>query len=62
MIEQKGVSYEEWFPEIEATLFQELREKIFIPNSRFVQAIHPIKYLFREGGIQPFFLTDFFDE
>lgn len=60
--QQRGVSYEEWFPEIEATLFQELREKIFIPNSRFVQAIHPIKYLFREVGIQPFFLTDFFDE
>lgn len=60
--QQKGVSYEDWFPEIDATLFQELKEKIFIPNNRIVQEVHPIKYLFREVGIKPFFITDFFDE
>lgn len=58
----KGLSYEEWFPEINSDLFKELREKILNPNSNLAQGGHPIKYLFREVGIEPFFLTDFFEE
>lgn len=58
----KGLSYEEWFPEINSDLFKELREKILNPNSNLAQGGHPIKYLFREVGIKPFFLTDFFEE
>ncbi|MEG0261023.1 MAG: hypothetical protein RR651_14230 [Lysinibacillus sp.] len=60
--EDKGLCYEEWFAEIDSALFKELREKILIPNSNFVQNGHPIKYLFREVGIEPFFLNDFFEE
>ncbi|PIJ96848.1 hypothetical protein [Lysinibacillus sphaericus] len=58
----KGSSYEEWFPEINPDIFKQLREKILIPNSNLAQGGHPIKYLFREVGIEPFFLTDFFEE
>lgn len=58
----KGLSYEKWFPEINSDIFKELREKILIPNSNLVQVCHPIKYLFREVGINPFFTTDFFEE
>lgn len=62
LIEQeKGLTYEEWFPEINSQIFKELREKILIPNSNFVHDCHPIKYLFREVGIEPFFKNDFFD-
>lgn len=60
--EDKGLSYEEWFPEINLEIFKELREKILIPKSNVIQDGHPIKYLFREVGIKPFFLTDFFEE
>ncbi|MDM5247844.1 hypothetical protein [Lysinibacillus sp. G4S2] len=31
--EDRGLSYEEWFPEINLEIFKELREKILIPNS-----------------------------
>lgn len=58
----KGLSFEEWFPEINSDIFKELREKILIPNSNLVQDCHPMKYLFREVGIEPFFTTDFFEE
>ena len=58
----KHMIYEEWFPEINPEIFQELREKILIPNKNLVDDCHPIKYLFREVGIKPFFKGDFFDE
>ncbi|MFJ7730609.1 hypothetical protein ACIQXF_01815 [Lysinibacillus sp. NPDC097231] len=56
------MKYEEWFPEINSDVFKDLREKILIPNSNFVQDCHPIKYLLREVGIEPFFFSDFFEE
>ncbi|CAM5201120.1 hypothetical protein FCT18_20105 [Lysinibacillus sphaericus] len=58
----KGISYEEWFPEINSDIFKKLREKILIPNSNLAHGGHPIKFLFREVGIEPFFSTDFFEE
>ncbi|QPQ30997.1 hypothetical protein [Lysinibacillus sp. JNUCC 51] len=58
----EGLSFEEWFPEINSDIFKELREKILIPNSNLVQECHEMKYLFREVGIKPFFTTDFFEE
>lgn len=58
----KHLSYEEWFPEINPEIFKELREEILIPNRNLVNDCHPIKYLFREVGIKPFFKGDFFNE
>jgi len=59
--EENGLTYEDWFPEINSQIFKELREKILIPNSNYVHDCHPIKYLFREVGIEPFFKDDFLD-
>lgn len=60
-IEQnKGKSYEEWFPEHNPNLFKRLREEILIPKKYFADKHSNIKYLLKEIGIEPFFESDRF--
>lgn len=60
-IEQnKGISYEEWFPEHNPNLFQRLRKEILIPKKRLADQYSPSKYLLKEIGIEPFFESDKF--
>lgn len=53
-IEQnKGISYEEWFPEHNPNLFKRIREEILIPKKYLVEKRSPFKYLLKEIGIEP---------
>ncbi len=42
IVEDKGISYEDWFPEIILDIFKELRVEILIPNSYLIQNLHQI--------------------
>lgn len=60
-IEQnKGIRYEEWFPEHNPNVFKRLREEILIPKKHFAEKHSPHKYLLKEIGIEPFFESDKF--
>lgn len=60
-IEQnKGISYEEWFPEHNPNVFKRLREEILIPKKHLAEKHSPHKYLLKEIGIEPFFESDKF--
>ncbi|ATP40043.1 hypothetical protein CSE16_08270 [Solibacillus sp. R5-41] len=58
-IEQnKGISYEEWFPEHNPNVFKRLREEVLIPKKQLAEKRSPHKYLLKEIGIKPFFESD----
>lgn len=58
-IEQdRGISYEEWFPEINPTIINRVRQEILIPKKHLAEKNSPMKYLLKEIGIEPFFETD----
>lgn len=60
-IEQdKGISYEEWFPEHNPNVFKRLREEILITKKHLAEKHSPTKYLLKEIGIEPFFESDKF--
>lgn len=60
-IEQdKGISYEEWFPEHNPNIFKRVKEEILIPKKHLAEKHSPIKYLLKEIGIEPFFESDKF--
>ncbi|MEG0473351.1 MAG: hypothetical protein RR588_13540, partial [Solibacillus sp.] len=60
-IEQnKGISYEVWFPEHNPNMFKRLREEILIPKKHLAEKHSPIKYMLKEIGIEPFFEDDKF--
>ena len=60
-IEQdKGISYEEWFPEHNSNVFKRVREEILIPKKNLAEKHSPMKYLLKEIGIEPFFESDKF--
>lgn len=51
-IEQnKGISYEEWFPEHNPELFDRLREEVLIPKKHLAEKNSPEKYFLKEVGI-----------
>lgn len=56
--EKKGISYEDWFSEIDPKLFKKLRTEVLIPKSNLKDQLTPIKYFFKEVGIVPFFKSD----
>lgn len=60
-IEQnKGISYEEWFPEHNPNVFKRLREEILFQKKHLAEKRSPHKYLLKEIGIEPFFESDKF--
>lgn len=54
----KGISYEEWFPEHNPIIFKRLREEILLPKQHFLGKRSHRKYLLKEIGIEPFFESD----
>lgn len=54
----KGISYEEWFPEHNPTIFKRLREEVLIPKQLLLGKRSHRKYLLIEIGIEPFFESD----
>lgn len=58
-IEQdRGISYEEWFPELNLAVIKRVRQEILIPKKHLAEKNSPMKYLLKEIGIEPFFETD----
>ncbi|WP_339171602.1 hypothetical protein MKY51_10075 [Solibacillus sp. FSL R5-0691] len=58
-IEQdRGISYEKWFPEIKPTVIHRIRQEILIPKKYLAEKNSPMKYLLKEIGIEPFFEID----
>lgn len=56
----KGISYEEWFPEHNPNVFKRVREEIMMPNKHLANHFGSTKYLLKEIGIEPFFEHDKF--
>ncbi|MCH7322738.1 hypothetical protein LZ480_12640 [Solibacillus sp. MA9] len=57
---EKGISYEDWFPEHNPNMFKRLREEILIPKKHLAEKHSLFKYLLKEIGIEPFFESDKF--
>ena len=49
----RGISYEEWFPEHNPNVFKRVRDEILIPKKYLAEKSSPMKYILKEMGIEP---------
>lgn len=57
----KGIPYEEWFPEVDPLIVKQLKEEVLIPKRALLEKKSQIKLFLKEADIQPFFKSDIFD-
>lgn len=60
--EENSQKYADSTLEIDKELYERLKREVLIPNRDYLNRHTPIKYFFREIGVDLFFETDLFEE